>query len=333
MRPIKHLWIAYSEKVFQEGEERYYQNRPDLRGRTLTLIEDALKEDGWEVKKLNVDKPLGELVNLLTQERIDLVFNLAVCASEIYDQALVPSILDSLKIPYLGSNSVVHSLCLDRAFSKLSLRGIGVPTPSSFLWSPKEEWPSNIDFPVIVKPRFRTYLHAPTLESIVNDQEALQAQAEQTYQETRERVLLEKYLEGREIVVGLWGNSKELSILPLLEVNVSKEKPIRDLEIKNRKGYVEDAVCPANLPPEHQAQIEKSAEKVFRELYMHDYATFHVLFSEKDQIPFFFELNSLPLLHFQHSAFPEMCVAAGIDYPTMVQKLVRIAQERIDFHD
>ena len=88
-------------------------------------------------------------------------------------------------------------------------------------------------------------------------------------------------------------------------------------------------LCPAPLSEEQKNQIEKMALKIFQELHMRDYATFKLIFSEKEEIPFFFELNSLPSLYYRHSAFPEMCNASGIDYKTMVQKLARIAEERV----
>ena len=131
------------------------------------------------------------------------------------------------------------------------------------------------------------------------------------------------------MIVGIWGNGKNVSPLPIMEVNISHQVPLWDFKTRNNKGYVEDVLCPAPLEEEQKSQIEKMALRIFQELHMRDYATFKLIFSEKEGIPFFFELNSLPSLYYRHSAFPEMCNASGIDYKTMIQKLARIAEERV----
>ena len=326
--PIKNAWITYSQEIFHNQEENFYKTRPELKGKTLAMIEEALKETGWEVNKINVDLPLPQIAEFLS-EKIDLVFNLTICVSGIYNQAFLPLLLDANNIPYLGSNSVVHSLCLDRSLSKLCLRGVGIPTPSYFIWSPKGEIPENLDFPLIVKPRFRSHQEIITIQSVVQNREELERELQRVFSETKDEVIVEKFLPGREMIVGIWGNGKSASLLPLMEVNVSHQVPLWDFQTKNNKGYVEDVLCPAPLEEEQKTQIEKMALKIFQELHMRDYATFKMMFSEKEGIPFFFELNSLPSLYYRHSAFPEMCNASGIDYKTMVQKLVQITEERV----
>ncbi|HXL01789.1 MAG TPA: hypothetical protein PK016_01515 [Candidatus Atribacteria bacterium] len=326
--PIKNIWITYSQEIFENQEENYYKTRNELKGKTLTMIEEALREGGWEVNKINVDLPLPRLTEFLSQ-KVDLIFNLTICVSGIYNQAFLPLLLDANNIPYLGSNSVVHSLCLDRSLSKLCLRGVGIPTPSYFLWSTKEEIPENLDFPLIVKPRFRSYQEIISEQSVVSSPEELERELQRVFSETKDEVIGEKFLTGREMIVGIWGNGKNVSPLPIMEVNISRQVPLWDFKTRNNKGYVEDVLCPAPLEEEQKSQIEKMALRIFQELHMRDYATFKLIFSEKEGIPFFFELNSLPSLYYRHSAFPEMCNASGIDYKTMIQKLARIAEERV----
>lgn len=326
--PIKNIWITYSQEILENQEKSYYKTRSELKGKTLTMIEEALQEAGWEVNKISVDLPLPQLTEFFSQ-KIDLIFNLTICVSGIYNQAFLPLLLDANNIPYLGSNSVVHSLCLDRSLSKLCLRGIGIPTPSYFIWSSKEEIPENLDFPLIIKPRFRSHQEIISAQSVVSNQEELERELQRVFSETRDEVIAEKFLTGREMMIGIWGNGKSASPLPIMEVNVSHQVLLWDFQTKNDKGYVEDVLCPAPLSEEQKNQIEKMALKIFQELHMRDYATFKLIFSEKEEIPFFFELNSLPSLYYRHSAFPEMCNASGIDYKTMVQKLARIAEERV----
>jgi len=327
---IRRICVAYSHSVFEERENRYYQLQPDLKGKTLELIEQALRELSLEVVRLDVDQPLPELIDFFARGEVDFVFNLAVSVARIYNQSFLPSIFDSMGIPYLGSSSTVHSLCLDRSLIKLSLRGIGVPTPSYFLWSPNLEIPENLDLPVIIKPRFRVQDNLIDMTSLITEESQLREALHAFYQKNMEKLLVEKFVMGRELVVGIWGNDRELEVLPIMEVNLSKEKPIRDPELKNQKGYVIDVACPPDLSEEQKSLIESMALKIYRELNLCDFATFHCIFAEKEGMPFFFEINSLPLLHPRHSAFPEMCSVAGFSYEEMIKRLLKIALKRLE---
>jgi len=326
---IKKILITFSKKIFEEREKNFYSNRLDLHGKTVSMVIEALTQKGWDCYQLNVDVPLAELVPSLSNQNANFVFNLAVCSAEIYDQAFLPSLLDALNIPYLGSNSTIHSFCLDRSLTKLSLRGIGIPTTSSIQWSPGDLLPDSLAYPYIIKSRFRNYCLKLSSDSIVNDQESLLKKAEEVFNQTGEKVLIEKFVEGREMVIGLWGNGNNPEVLPIMELNLSREKPLYDAEIESKKGYVDDISCPAKLSDEHKTMLESMAIKIFRELNLKDFSTFHLIFDQKENLPLFFEINALPLLHYKHSAFPEMCSHRGVDYRSMVQKLLQIAMERI----
>ncbi|HCU22871.1 MAG TPA: hypothetical protein DF698_08350 [Candidatus Atribacteria bacterium] len=326
---IKKILITFSKKIFEEREKNFYSNRPDLQGKTVSMVIEALTQKGWDCHQLNVDVPLEELVPSLSNQNANFVFNLAVCSSEINDQAFLPSLLDALNIPYLGSNSTIHSFCLDRSLTKLSLRGIGIPTTSSIQWSPGDSLPDSLAYPYIIKSRFRGYYLKLSSDSIVNDQESLLKKAEEVFNQTGEKVLIEKFVEGREMVIGLWGNGNNPEVLPIMELNLSREKPLFDDEIESKKGYVDDISCPAKLSDEHKTRLESMAIKIFRELNLKDFATFHLIFDQKENLPLFFEINALPLLYYKHSAFPEMCSHHDVDYRSMVQKLLQIAIERI----
>jgi len=325
---IKKIVIALSKKIFEERENRFYSNRLDLKGKSLHSIIETFTQSGWETDILNVDISLSDLVSSLSDQSIDFVFNLAVCSAEIYNQAFLPSLLDALKILYLGSNSTIHSLCLDRSLTKLSLRGIGIPTTSSIQWLPGDVFPNKMEFPYVIKPRFRSYRRKITAESVVNDLNELLSKAELIFNKTGEKVLIEKFIAGREMIIGLLGNGNSLQALPILEVNLSREKPLYDVDMESTKGYVEDIACPAKLSDEQKNMMENMAVKIFRELNLKDFATFHLILDQKENIPLFFEINALPLLHYKHSAFPEMSSRMGWDYEALINKLLSIALER-----
>jgi D-alanine-D-alanine ligase len=233
---IKKILVAFSKKIFEEREKSFFSNRPDLQGKTVHMVIEALTQIGWDCYQLNVDVPLVELVPSLSNQNANFVYNLAVCSAEAYDQAFLPTLLDALNIPYLGSNSTIHSLCLDRALTKLSLRGIGIPTTSSIQWSSGDSLPDSLDYPYIIKSRFRSYCQRVSSDSIVNDQESLLKKAEEIFNQTGEKVLIEKFVEGREMVIGLWGNGNNPEVLPIMELNLSRKNPSMMPKSKAKKG-------------------------------------------------------------------------------------------------
>ncbi|MGC8778969.1 MAG: hypothetical protein ACP5Q4_09875, partial [Candidatus Caldatribacteriaceae bacterium] len=246
MIAVKKIGLAWSQSFFAEREALYYQLKPNLKGKSFALIQEALSEMALEVIVIDVDSPLEDIVRRLKKEKIDFAFNLSVSVAGSYAQSVLPAVLDALHIPYLGSNAIVQSLSLDRALLKLALRGIGIPTPSYFLWSEGESIPENLDFPVIVKPRFRKPESPVTMECVSVTREELGGKLQQSLEKMRGKVLVERLVQGREMVVGIWGNGREAQVLPLLEANLGKSGLIFSAEEKWRKGYVEETLCPPN---------------------------------------------------------------------------------------
>lgn len=324
--PKTKVLLAYNEAVLSQEEEEYYVTQQELKGQTLALIQEALKEAGSEVLPFNVERPLEEVVETLSQEDIHFVFNVTTCVSSVYSQALLPLLLDALGIPYLGSRAVVHSLCLDRSLTKLFLRGLGIPTPSFLLWSPEEPWPESFEFPLLVKPRFREHRGRKLGSFMARDLESLREAALQLFEVTGEKVIVEKYVMGREFVVGLWGNGEEVAPLPIIEVTPLAQDLSPQEEIPKRRERI---LGVADLPEEVALQIQRMGLKIFQELNMRDYATFRLILTEKEAMPFFLEINALPLLYYRQSPFPEMCAALDIDYVGMVQRLFHIAIKRV----
>ncbi|MGQ9622807.1 MAG: hypothetical protein ACUVTO_05095 [Candidatus Caldatribacteriaceae bacterium] len=193
---------------------------------------------------------------------------------------------------------------------------MGIPTPSFVLWEEGGPWPETFGFPLFVKPRFREHLGKRIKSIMVNDAENMEKEALRIFRETEEKVLLEKYIPGRELVVGLWGNGRELSVLPIVEIRSSER-------------FQEEILRDIDLGEDLTLQIQRMAIKIFQELNMQDYTTFRLILSEKEAMPFFFEINALPSLYFRRSPFSEMCAAADIDYTGMIQRLFHIAAQRV----
>src|SRR5680860_1523378 len=132
----------------------------------------------------------------------------------------VPSILEMIGIPYVASGPLAHSLALDKVVTKMILRQHNIPTPDfAVLNGPNDIAPPDLSYPLIVKPKNEAVSFGL---KIVNNDEELKEAAAVIYNEFQQPVLAEQYIEGREINVGLLGNSPP-EVLPPVELAFGEE--------------------------------------------------------------------------------------------------------------
>jgi len=193
-------------------------NREVMGRHIIKNIADGLREGGHQVTSLEGDKDLvGRLEEfmprVLNGERPGLVFNISYGIQGQARYTHVPSILEMVGVPYVGSGPLAHSLALDKVVTKMLFRQHGLPTPDfAVLDSPDFPMP-DLPFPLIVKPRNEAVSFG--LKVVYDEAELREAVAviHSTYQPS---VLVELYIDGREINVGLLGNNPPEALPPVL---------------------------------------------------------------------------------------------------------------------
>jgi len=261
----------------------------------------------------------------------DFVFNLSNKGGRETKQLHVPSILDKLGIPYTASNAYSHALCLDKITTKIIMKFHNIPTPS-FMYFDIGEFPDKIgeDKVYIVKPPREGSARGITRKSVVNNLEDMKEQIKKIHKEFKQPALVEEFIDGIEVSVGLIGNADNLEVLPILEIDFSNLpkglERFYSFEVKHNYGELTNYVCPARISYEIKEKLEFYAKKIFKMLSLKDYARMDVRI-RGDEI-YFIEVNSLPQLVPVYSDITKMAKAAGMEYDDLILKILESAIKR-----
>jgi len=172
--------------------------------KTAASIERALRAGGHEVIAMEGDK---NLPRKLETYKVDIAFNTCEGHRGLSREAQVPALLDMLGIPYTGSGVMTLAVALDKAMTKRILQHHGLPTPE-FQTFVKGDEPLNarLKFPLFVKPVMEGSGMGITAKSVVRNARELRAQVKEIIAAYRQPALVEEYIEGRELTIGLLGN-------------------------------------------------------------------------------------------------------------------------------
>ena len=297
--------------------------------KTIKRIADGLRKGGHTVRSFEGGKDLVDhledfMPRVLKGERPGMAFNISYGIQGQARYTHVPSILEMVGIPYVGSGPLAHSLALDKVVAKMIFRQNGIPTPDFAVLDAPGFAAPDLPYPLIVKPKNEAVSFGL---KIVNDEEELRKAADFIFQAYQQPVLVEQYVEGREVNVGLLGNNPPEALPPVELTFSSQGPPIYTYEDKTRQSGREIGFkCPAPLPKDLVATAEQMARDAFQALGCQDCArvdmrldthgNFHVL-----------ELNSLPSLG-EHGSYTIAAEHGGLDFPKLVCRLVEVASAR-----
>jgi D-alanine-D-alanine ligase len=304
-------------------------NKERIGLKTIKLISDGLKEGGHLVKDLEGDKDLIDkleeyMPRVLKGERPGLVFNLSYGIQGQARYTHIPSILEMIGIPYVGSGPLAHSLALDKVVAKMIFQQHEIPTPRFAVMQTPDSPLPEVDFPVIVKPKNEAVSFGIR---IAHDYEELLEGARNIFDKYDQPVLIEQYIEGREINIGLIGNNPP-DTLPPVELIFGDTGPrIYTMEDKLRKSGREITwECPAKLDDTTTNRAKDIAVRAFVTLGCYDCARVDMRLDENGNL-YVLEINSLPSIG-QHGSYTIAAANAGLDYSQLVCRLVDVASVR-----
>ena len=324
---------------------------------TVQAIINALHESGHNAEFFEASiHPPHNLVEKLHAYEPDLCFNIAESHFGDGRESQIPAVLEMLRIPYTGSKVLTLALALDKPMTKRVLTYHNLPTPEFQVFEAVDE-PIDEDllndggelrFPLFVKPSREGTSVGITGESVVRTVAKLRAQVAAQLQRYHQPVLVEHFIEGREVTVGVVGNLRptaarrlnertapntlpeELTFLPPLEVDLGQYAASEGGVYTNRikVELVDDFryVCPADLSLELVTQLNLLAASVFRVTGCRDVA--RVDFRLSGDQPYILEVNPLPGLN---PGYSDLCIQAhalGWSYSTLIRTIVDLAAER-----
>ena len=296
---------------------------------TVELISAALETKGHSVVMLGGGK---EFIDNIWCEKVDIVFNIAEGRGNYRSrEAQVPSILEMLDIPYSGSDPQCLAICLDKPVTKKLVMADGITTPKWLTIANKEElcqtfW-DGFPLPAIIKPAYEGSSKGIRFDSIVNAPEQATGTVRKLLAYYRQPVILEEFIDGDEVTVGIIGNSppKVLGMMRVLPKR-KDEHFIYSLEVKRNYLNLVEYECPAQLGEKILEKIELSSLKVFKALGCRDFARVDFRVNPKG-IPYFLEINPLPGLG-TYSDLVIMAIKMGWTHEELIGAVLDAALER-----
>ncbi len=305
-------------------------NQEKIGLRTIKRLSDALRAGGHQVTAFEADKELitnleSFMPRVVKGERPGMVFNVSYGLQGQARYTHVPSILEMVGIPYVASGPLGHSLALDKVVTKMILRQHDIPTPDFVvLETPESPVPDDLRYPMIVKPKNEAVSFGL---AVVDDEQALRESAQVIFERFHQPVLAEQFIEGREVNVGILGNSPPEAFPPVM-LNFGTDGPqIYTYEDKTgRSGRTIEPLCPAPIPDELARHTQDIAVRSFSALGLFDCARVDLRVDDDDNA-YVLEVNSLPSLG-EHGSYLVGAAHVGLDFASFVNRLVEVASAR-----
>ncbi|MBN2468437.1 MAG: D-alanine--D-alanine ligase [Deltaproteobacteria bacterium] len=296
------------------------------RKETIDAIEETLVSLEHSTARIGNVKALTE--RLAAGERWDLVFNIAEGLNGFGREAQVPALLDAYTIPYTFSDPLVLSITLHKAIAKTIVRSLGLPTPDFFVVTEISDLELAISrFPAFVKPVAEGTGKGITAASKVLDQRQLVSVCGEMLDAFRQPVLVETYLPGREVTVGVLGTGKEAMSLGVMEISLRNHAEC-DVYSYGNKERCEDLVTYCRVTDPMAKRAEEIALTIWRAIGGRDAGRIDFR-ADVDGVPNFMEVNPLAGLHPAHSDLCIIASQAGMSYQKLIKSIVESAMGRL----
>jgi D-alanine-D-alanine ligase len=298
---------------------------------------NGLRDLGHEVHKLGLYDDLTPLRQAIQDFKPHIVFNLLdeFRGEAMLDQNVV-SYLELVQVPYTGCNPRGLMLARDKALSKqiLHYHRIRVPRFAVVPAGRKlKRKPARLHYPLIVKSQIEEASFGIAEASIVYNDEKLAERIEFMHAKVGTSLILEQYIDGRELYVGVMGN-KRLRVLPVWELEIRRLRADApkiatrrvkwNLKYQKRRGV---KIGPArNLPQELERLLVKTTKRIYRLLQLSGYARIDFRL-DAEQRPYFLEANPNADIAYGDE-FADAAEAAGIAYEPLLDRLLTIGLQK-----
>lgn len=310
--------------------------KPDaevLEYKTEYDVVTGLRDLGHEVQPLGLYDDLTPLRQAIQNFKPHIVFNLLdeFHGEPMLDQNVV-SYLELVQVPYTGCNPRGLMIARDKALSKKILHYHRIRAPR-FAVVPAgrklRRKPARLEYPLIVKSQVEEASFGIAEASLVNNDEKLAERIEFMHAKVGTSIILEQYVDGRELYVGAMGNTR-LQVLPVWELEMRRLRSDApriatrrlkwNLKFQERRGV---KIGPArDLPPDVERLLVKTTKRLYRLLQLSGYARVDFRLDTEGR-PYFLEANPNADIGYGEE-FAEAAEAAGIDYEPLLDRILAI---------
>jgi D-alanine-D-alanine ligase len=299
--------------------------------RTEYDVVSTLRAMGHEVWPVGVRSELGVIRGAIDEHQPHIVFNLLeeFGGYPCFDQHVV-SYLELMKQKYTGCNPRGLTLARDKALTKkiLAYHRIHVPRFAVFPINRKPGGLPRLQYPLFVKSVSDEGSVGISQASLVRDAERLKERVEFIHRQNQTAAIVEEYIEGREIYVGVIGNRKlqaytpwELIInnLPEGAANIATGKVKWDIPYQKKIGL---ETRPAELDPPTNRKFERLSKRIYRILGLTGYARIDYRLAADGRI-YVLEVNPNPQIA-HNEDFSDSAEHCGVEYQALLQKIITL---------
>jgi D-alanine-D-alanine ligase len=306
----------------------------------------VLKKRGYAVKTLAADANIRALVSHVEKDDSDIIFNLCESLAGKDQFAInVAALLELLGKRFTGTGSLGQMLASDKGLAKkiFSFHGISYPK-FSMMHAGEVEWSDELKFPLFVKPSNTDSSIGIDENALVKNIKQLMERISYIHTEIKSPVLIEEFIEGREVFVAVLGNER-MEALPILEWDFSKVKKGPKFATaeakwdKGSEGYNAPEIFPEDIPEEVYKKIQATAVDACKALRIQDYGRVDMRLRHKKSAKdkgddaeggwewFIIEVNPNPYLEKKD----QVALAAKkqeLDYGDLIEKIIELAVRR-----
>lgn len=331
MRRLRVLLLTLRELVPPESIEGL-SDREILPYKADFDVRAAIEDLGHETRFVGVEQDLSDLDDAISYFKPHIVFNLLEDFAGREDfLPYVIGYLELIKQAYTGCNPVGMLFASDKALQRKVLRHHRIPVPD-FAIARREhvfKRPPRLDFPLIVKSLTEHASRGIAQASVVHDDTQLAQRIEFVHEQVGTDAIVEQYIHGRELYVGIIGNHR-LETFPIWELHFEKlregvpqiatEKVKFDLKYQKRVGVITRPA--SDLSQDEESRLLRLCKRAYRVLDQSGYARMDLRVDEKGKA-FLIESNPNPQLSFGED-FAESAEAGGLAYDRLIQRILNL---------
>jgi len=331
MKPLRVLVLMH-ESLVPPASLRGLTVKEIDEFRTEYDVTDMLEKSGHTVRALGLSDNLTDLRTAITDWKPDITFNLLEEFQGIvtYDQHVV-AFLELMKQPYTGCNPRGMMISRDKVLSKQILAYHRIPTPGFAVFRKGQRYklPRKLKFPLFVKSATEDASLGISQASVIHDADKLKERIEFIHEQTSSDALVEEYIEGRELYVGVLGNERlrtfpvwemDFGTLPDVMAGIATRKVKWDRNYQKKHG-IRTGAAPS-LPDGVPAYLDKLSKRIYRTLYLSGYARMDFRMRPDGSV-FVLEANANPNISHRED-FADSAKAAGTVYPALLEQIIRL---------
>jgi D-alanine-D-alanine ligase len=334
--PSPELYLKVSENENMNINFKTYFEIEDLTPmEEYEVLVKKLKRLGINAYTLNIMDNLQLMLDDIKKKKPDVIFNFV----EIYKEDSrfemnIVGIYELLGIPYTGAPALALANCQNKILAKRLLSSNGLRIPPYFIVKEKlNRYRHKLNYPLLVKPSLEDASVGIENESIVHNYKQLKDRINYVLHYFVQPVLVEEFIEGRELNVAVLGD-KKLRALPISEIDFTKMPDhlhnIVSYQAKwdplHESYHKTIPKCPARLPKKIENKAKEMALKAFRVMGCRDYARVDMRLDSKNELNVL-EVNPNPDLT-DGAGFMRSAGAAGLSYAQALKRIIMLANAR-----